>query len=148
MLHPTQHNAAGDNITNETKTMTAIINRNCTGRRRTRIVDQDRQIRNVVEKARKSGGVAFDVDHGGTVANAYKYPAITDAVGTVAIIHNGVEHVWSEATTIAANKATCSGAAAATIGYRLFDGRMSDASDRAMKSKLLCEAAAKLAVWE
>ena len=128
--------------------MTTIIRRNVTGRRRTRIVDQDRQIEAVVTDARKNGGVAFDVTHGGTVANAYKYPAITDAVGTVAIIHNGIEHVWSEATTIAANKATCSGAAAATIGYRLFDGRMSAASDAAMKSKLLCEAAARLAVWE
>jgi len=58
--------------------------------------------------------------HGGTVANCYGYPAVTDAVAMVVV--DGHCLVW--ATEIPANKATASGAMRACLG-----GRVAGASD-------------------
>jgi len=105
-------------------------------------------IQDAIETARKKTGVCVSVEHGGTVANSYKYPAVTTAVGVVAIVHNGVEYVYSRAVEIPANKATLSGAGANSIGTRLFDDRISKESKVAERSRLLCRIAAELGCWE
>jgi hypothetical protein len=128
--------------------MTKVIINNTSSRRIVRTIDQAAEVSRVIDNARSKDGVAISVTHGGGVANSYKYPAVTTAVGTVAIIHNGVEYVYSEAAQIPANKVTLSGAGANTIGTRLFDDRLNKKSKAAEKSRLLCRVAAELGCWE
>ena len=127
--------------------MTAIIIDKTNSRRRVRTVDQSAQIDRAIKTAAEKG-VAVKCTHGGGVANAYKYPATTQACGTVAIRHNGVDYVYSEATQIEANKVTLGGASAATLRTRLYDNRYNEKSQEEMKSKLLCRVAAMLGCWD
>jgi len=124
--------------------MTQVIIDNTNSRRIVRTINQAAEVSRVIGNAKSKDGVAISVTHGGGVANSYKYPAVTTAVGTVAIIHNGVEYVYSGAAQIPANKVTLSGAGKNTIGTRLFDDRLSKKSKAAEKSRLLCRIAAEL----
>ena len=77
----------------------------------------------LAKKARASGGWHFHVEHGGAVANAYKYPATTSTLLAVAS-PEGMVVVWY-GTLINANKASLCGAANACVAGAgdLFDGR-------------------------
>lgn len=127
--------------------MIKIVDGNKRSRARVRTVSQSDSVARAVQLAQDSG-VGINVRHGGTVANAYKYPASTQCVGTVAMLHNGVEYVYSVATVIAANKATLAGAERATLGSRIFDGRINSTTKASEKSQLLCSVAAELGMWE
>jgi len=116
-------------------------------RKRKRIVDRDSVIDRASELAEENlFGIC--VRNGGGVVNSYGYATTTQVAGAVAIKHRDQIHVWCKVTEIPANKVTQSGSCAATIGWRLFDGRVSADRKKAYKSRILCEAAAKLALWE
>ena len=82
-------------------------------RQRTRLVALEHMAKIASHRATKSGAPVTDCEHGGTVANAYNYPASTEAVVVVAF-PSGQVAVWT--ATIPANKATLSGAAVACLG--------------------------------
>jgi len=64
-------------------------------------------------------GHARHVDHGGSVANCYGYPADTQVAGvSVVRVADGVYRVLAGFAVLPANKVTRSAAAAETLGYR------------------------------
>lgn len=96
------------------------------GRRTARRISEGEAVRMILRsfaQAVRSEQVRADVAHGGTVANAYRYPASTQTFG-VAVDPMG--RVFADSSEIAANKATLRGAAASTLGNSdLFDSRVS-----------------------
>lgn len=84
-------------------------------RRRTRRVDSIGVAEDAARKAGETGRTTIVCRTGGGVANAYRYPALTDAVLAVAVCRNGGVCVAVWATEIPANKATNGGAAAACV---------------------------------
>jgi len=94
-------------------------------RLRVRRVDEKAAVRWAVVAAKEQRRPVIDVEHGGTVANAYKHKADTEAVFVVAF-PNG--DAYCEVNRVSANKASEAGVAAAAFeGARpLFDGRYKD----------------------
>jgi hypothetical protein len=116
---------------------TVILSDNRPGRRRTRIVDLDNVAQRAANRALESKGAGFACSHGGAVANAYRYPAGTDAVFAVAVpARDGEVIVAVFAERIPANKATLAGAATAAFGGMarpIFDDRYGDEARRAAR---------------
>ena len=109
------------------KTSMEHISENRASRLRARVVDAVRVLRDAVKAAAVSNrGMAAVVEHGGTVPNCYDYPADTEVVGAVAVRTRGQGgRAIVRYSRMPANKATLSGAAARTIGYRApWDCRM------------------------
>jgi len=95
-----------------------------TGRRlRVRRVDEEGFAEYVRERALKSGEWVVDVDHGGSVANSYGYPAQTECVLAVSD-PLGITVFWC--SRVPANKVTLRGAADACVtgAGDLFDERV------------------------
>lgn len=84
--------------------------------RKTRIVSDSILRETALAAAVSKAGRSWKCRIGGTVANAYKYPASTDAVVCVALCIGREIVVVMWATEIAANKATHGGAMAACVG--------------------------------
>ena len=95
-------------------------------RLRARRVDEHDLARAAQLRAIATGGAAADVDHGGTVANAYGYSAQTEAA-LVAALPDGRCVIWLR--RIPANKATLRGAAEACLAGAGagWDGRCGEA---------------------
>jgi hypothetical protein len=104
-----------------------------------RKADTQEAARKAVEKAMALGHPHIRLDHGGDVANAYKHPASTEAVLTVASPDGKVVQ-WGG--RVAANKVTFGGAADECLpGARaLFDGRFSKAKRVAARAMILEQA--------
>lgn len=117
-------------------------------RRRVRRVSLDSLIYEATRWAEREKHPQISVSHGGSVGAAYKYATTTQAAGVVAIPHHGQIHVLAVACDIPATHATISGASLKTLGHRVYDDRHSPARRAAIRSKLLCETAARLALWE
>lgn len=96
-------------------------------RLRVRTVNADRVARSVAQLALAEGRWAYDVEHGGGVANKYGYPALTSAVFAASDPRGNVV-VWM--ARLPANKVTYGGAAAACCGRAgvLYDRRYTDAA--------------------
>jgi hypothetical protein len=85
------------------------------------------------------------VEHGGTVANAYNYPAVTDAVVAVAFADLDVVVIW--AGELRANKVTRGGVVSSLLGDEarpLFDERYHPDKARAARAFVLDLARAEL----
>lgn len=98
-------------------------------KRKTRLVNTDYEIAMAVRGAVGSRDRRhWYAGHGGDVANAYKYPAVTDAVliASVFVPEDNAVYVMKLATEIRANKATTRGAAAANGYGNLCDARVSE----------------------
>ena len=110
--------------------------------RRTRKVDEMKlaaEAREIALTQRKDQ-TAVLAEHGGTVANAYNYPALTDAVVAVAL--EDIVVIWAD--EIPANKATLGGVVAALFGAEarpLFDDRFGAEKGRAARAYIIAEAA-------
>ena len=86
-----------------------------TGKIRVRKVDEKNLAEIAAENAKKNGrGIAYA--HGGRVANAYKYPALTEAVVAVAFCIKNEIHVAIYGRQINANKVTLGGVMSACLG--------------------------------
>lgn len=72
-----------------------------------RRVNEDRVLLNAIRKAGR-GGYGSAAANGGTVANAYRYPADTEAVAAWALIEGGKVYAQRICRRIPANKATLS----------------------------------------
>lgn len=112
-------------------------------RRRTRIVSIEEQIAKCAA-ALWSGEYSrryWIAKHGGTVANAYRYPAYTDAVAVVGWrAEDGVIQIRAWATQISAKGATASGVLRATCGHHeIADDRYGDERKRVALDALLEE---------
>jgi hypothetical protein len=111
-------------------------------RLRVRRVDEDALLHGAIQVAKQDKFPVVDVDYGGTVANAYNYPASTEAVVAVGF-PNG--DGWVRVNRIPANKATYAGAFSAIVveeGFekkevRLFDHRTSDEKDAKARTKFI-----------
>lgn len=104
-------------------------------RRRVRRVNEDGQVEKAKELAAKEGKVIICVNHGGSVANAYKYPAKTEGVVTVAWPDGSV---WQDMALLPANKVTLSGVFATITGFRgLFDNRFSAEKKKSVRTQFL-----------
>jgi len=106
--------------------------------RKARRVDEMWTARGAAEKASGYSVPGVDVDLGGTAANAYGYPAYTDAVVAVADRLAQIVYVW--ATEISANKATLRGAASVSpIPFLedLYDRRTGDLREREARADIL-----------
>lgn len=94
-------------------------------RLRVRKLDEHQLAAQVAQEARDSGAWQFQVFHGGTVANAYGYSALTEAA---LIVANplGETVVWM--AKLPANKVTKGGAAGKVFpeARAIWDGRYSD----------------------
>ena len=92
-------------------------------RLRARRVDEDYFAESVSQRAQKQNEWVVDVEHGGGVANAYKYPAETECVLAVSDPF-GIVVYWTARTR--ANMVTYRGAALACLAVAadLFDERV------------------------
>lgn len=86
--------------------MVVLVNR-VVGRRTTRVLNEIAEARYTRGLALRSKTWAYDASHGGGVANAYKYPAMTDVAVSVS---DPLGNVVTWLSTKSANKVTLSGA--------------------------------------
>lgn len=99
-------------------------------RRRTRRVDADDLAHRVAWRAIVQGR-AYAVDHGGTVANAYSYPAVTDGVLAIARLEGDRVRCAVLAGELPAKKVTAAGVAALWGHRQAFDERYSESNRKA-----------------
>ena len=117
-----------------------VINLPARRRSRVRRVNETALRKWALEEAQKTGRPFVWACHGGTVANAYKYPANTEACLVVAF---PTGHLWMSVTFIPANKATRAGAAAAHLpaAREVFDKRYGEARREAARTKVVAQVA-------
>lgn len=111
-------------------------------RRRTRTVDVEKAVEDVIHRAIVRS-LSYTARHGGTVANKYAYPAVTEGVFAAAIYDAATNTVRVKAWAgeLPANKTSYAGVAA-IAGYRdLLDERMGEARTAAAKQALRAELA-------
>lgn len=99
-----------------------VVADSTTGRIRVRACSLD-TAETAVKAASSQSGRCIRATHGGGVANAYGYPAETEAEVQLGLVCDSGIFVGVWRAQLPANKVTVSGAAAACTGRRLFDGR-------------------------
>lgn len=100
-----------------------------------RRVNEQALIDNAVQSAKESGKTIILADHGGSVANAYGFPAETEGCVAVATPEG---QTWCRVVRLPANKVTLGGVFFAVTGFRgLFDNRFSTAKKAEVRRKFL-----------